>query len=357
MDILIIGAGPTGLTTALELVRQGLNPTIVDAKDKPSELSRAVGILPNSIDILRKTDVGDRLLEAGVDIQRVELSRDGRHLLALDVSALNKSEFIVSLPQDETETIMSELLAKMGVDVQYDCKVVSVQTKNDTATATFASGESKDCDWIVGADGINSDVRQSLDIPYEGYDLAEEWSIADLKVDPTSYDMQKVSAWMLVGDRQGGDAMVLFPVTDSRVRLVSSTPDSTENLPIDLHIKEVQHAGTFTISVRQAKQYFKGSVLLAGDAAHAHSPVGGRGMNLGIADGEAVAKTITQNNPHEYETRRRKKAQQVINYTKRARRVVKSDNRLLDIGLHTAGWIIETFHYPRSKMIEKLVQL
>jgi 2-polyprenyl-6-methoxyphenol hydroxylase-like FAD-dependent oxidoreductase len=200
-------------------------------------------------------------------------------------------------------------------------------------------------------------VRQSLDIPYEGYDLAEEWSIADLKVDPTSSDMQKVSAWMLVGDRQDGDALVLFPMTDERVRLVSSTPDSTETLPIDLDIKEVKHTGTFTISVRQAKQYSEGRVLLAGDAAHVHSPVGRRGMNLGIADGEAVATAIIQNNPHEYESKRRQKARQAINYTARARKIVKSGNRLLDIGLHTAGWITETFRYPRSKMMEKLMQL
>jgi len=357
MNILIVGAGPTGLTTALELARRGIQPTVVDAKDAPSTLSRAVGILPKSIATLDRTDVGDELKSAGVNIKRVNIYRDGRKLIDVDVSNRKAESFIIGLPQDETETIMSEKLSSLGVAVQYGQAVVNVTTSSQSATAVFAGGRQETYDWIIGADGIFSDVRESLGIDFAGYDLPETWSIADLDLPADAYNTHKITGWLLEGEREERDVMVLFPMGERRARLVSSTPDSVANLPIDLDITNVLHTGSFTISVRNASRYKKGRVLLAGDAAHVHSPVGGRGMNLGIDDGQAVASAVVTEQTEKYARERSHKGSEVIEYTERARKTLLSNNLVVGAGLKTAGWLISNTNLFKRLFVKQVTKL
>ena len=358
MNVLIVGAGPTGLTAALELARRGVIPEIVDAKDAPSTLSRAVGILPKSIETLNRTGVGDKLAESGVQITRVNLYRDGKCLVDVDITNhTDPTDFITGLPQDKTETIISETLTSMGVDVQYGRQVVNVETKGSSATATFADGRTATYDWVIGADGVASTTRESLGIHYEGYELAETWSIADLDLSPEDYDTHKINAWMLDGDRDQRDVLVMFPMGSGRVRLVSSTPDSVSALPLDLDIEAVRHTGTFRISVRHAESYVTGRVLLAGDAAHAHSPVGGRGMNLGIDDGQAVASAVIEEDTETYAQVRQAKASHVINGTERARKIILSNNPIVGAGLKLAGWLITNVTFFQRQFVENVTRL
>lgn len=359
MNILIVGAGPTGLTTALELARRGVTPTIVDVKEKQSTRSRAVGILPKTIETLNRTGVGDKMLEAGVKIKRVSMYRDGNQLIDLDIpESMDAGEFITGLPQDETETIMSDTLSEFGVSVQYGREVTNVKTADNSATVTYADGKQETYDWVVGSDGVRSTVRESLAIPFAGYDLDEVWSIADLQLPPDEYDMNKISAWMVAAaDENNRDALVLFPMTHNRVRLVSSTPNSVKALPLDLGIKEILRTGTFKISVRQAQTYVKGRVVLAGDAAHAHSPVGGRGMNLGIDDGQALAEALFSGDVETYGEERRKKARRVIDGTEQARKLIQSNSPLAGPALQVAGWLIHTVPFIRKAFFQRVVKL
>jgi len=357
MNVLIVGAGPTGLTAALECKRQGITPDIVDAKDEPSPMSRAVGILPHSLDILDKTGVGERILEEGVQFKHVHIERDGVPLIDLDVSKiLDEKNFLIGLPQDRTEALMSEKLHEMGVSVQYGRKVTDIETTNSVASVTFADGTRETYDWVIGADGVLSTVRKKLGIPYDGYELSEDWSIADVELN-SGYDPTTIRAWLLKNNRTERDALVMVPIAENRVRLVSSTPDSLRAIPIELDVKSVRRSGTFKISVRQARQYVKGRVVLAGDAAHAHSPVGGRGMNLGIDDAEKAVDAILHGTLDTYERERKKKAQGIIDATERARKTLVSNNPLTYVLVRIATWCVQHVGFLQKKFARGVTRL
>lgn len=357
MKILIVGAGPTGLTAALEFVRQGIKPEIVDVKDQPSKLSRAVGILPRSIEILDRTGVGQNIVDEGIKASRINISRDMETLINIDFSEfLDERDRIIGLPQDRTEFLMSKKLAEMGVSVQYNQKVSNIKNGENEVMVVFENGEKKHYDWVIGADGVNSTVRKSLDIKYKGYELEEEWSIADIEI-RSEYDLTQFRAWLLKNDRNERDVLVMVPIAPKRVRLVSSTPDSIEALPTDLDVKEIRRSGTFKISIRQADKYVVGKVVLTGDAAHAHSPVGGRGMNLGIEDAAMAVEAILNNTVKQYEVSRKAKAASIIRWTEFARKVLVSKNPLVSICVKILMWCIQHSKILQNEFVKRMMKL
>lgn len=353
MKVLIIGAGPTGLTTALELARQGITPEIVDSKDGPSWQSRAVIVLPRSIEILDRTGVGKHIIEEGIQMKKVHIHRGNKRLIDI---ALPDNLNVIGLAQNRTESLMSDQLNTMGISVQYGTKVESVTTSDNSAKVEFQNGDKKSYDWVVGADGVNSIVRTSLNIPYDGYELEEEWSIADVELN-TDHEYDSMKAWLLNGDNKDRDGMVMVPIEHNRIRLISSTPDSLASSPIKLDVKDVRRTGTFKITVRQASEYVRGRVILAGDAAHTHSPVGGRGMNLGIEDGQAVATALINNMTKEYEQERKRKATKVIWVTEKIRKIISTNNPFIVVGVYIATWCIQNIGFVQRRFIKNVSTL
>ncbi|XKT74812.1 MAG: FAD-dependent oxidoreductase [Patescibacteria group bacterium UBA2163] len=354
MKVLIVGAGPTGLTTALELARQGIVPEIVDAKDEPSWKSRAVVVLPRSIEILDRTGVGERLISEGIRMKKVHIYRGQKQLI--DITLPSDEITIIGIAQDRTESLMIEQLEHMGVSVRFGTKVDLVTTSDTSAEVTFESGEKKTYDWVVGADGVGSAVRSSLKIPYEGYELEEEWSIADVEL-TAEHEYDSLNAWLLKGEHKERDGMVMVPIERNRVRLISSTPDSLETSPVTLDVKKVRRTGTFKITVRQAQEYVRGRVVLAGDAAHAHSPIGGRGMNLGIEDGQALASALIHNTVQEYARERKQKATRTIRITEHIRTFIASNNPFVVMGIYIVTWCIQNIGFVQKKFIKNVSSL
>ncbi len=321
--VLIVGAGPTGLTAALELARQGIIAKVIDKRDAASTLSRAVGITPRSLELLSGTGVDKDLIAESIIVKGMRIYRNNK--LCLSVPFNSKAAYfhtLLGLPQDRTEAILAEAYAKLDGHVDYGVKFTGLkQVDNQIKVSMLKNGHEavELYDYVIGADGVRSQVRESIGIKYLGYDLDETWSIADVNVDNWQHADE-----FTIFQLSHGKILVVVAIGKNRYRLVSNTANALKVLPIALNIKKINREGTFKISVRQAESYSKGRVHLAGDAAHCHSPVGGRGMNMGIGDAHELAKRLVAGDLESYSTVRHAEGRKVIPVTERGRRILSS---------------------------------
>ncbi len=324
--VLIVGAGPTGLTAAVELARRGVRTKVIDRRDAQSTFSRAVGIMPRSLELLEPSGVTAKLLEDGMRFRQVLLHRGSRLVLSLNLQPATPKhgyDFLLGLAQDRTEAHLRDAVLKHGGEISYETELADLSQDDGKVTAVMADGQMSAYDYVIGADGVHSTARQRLGIRFPGYDLAETWSIADVDAE----DWPNTHAFTICQlDR--GAVVVVAPLEPKRFRVVSNTGDALAALPLDLKITNIRREGQFTISVRQVEDYARGRVFLAGDAAHCHSPVGGRGMNLGIADAADLARRMVEGGLGGYSSARHADGAETIAGSERARKTVTSASPL-----------------------------
>lgn len=354
MKVLVIGAGPVGLSAALALIAEGIACRIVEMREAPSELSRAVGIMPETIHALTRLGAGNAIRAEGIPINRMTIKRGPKTLMKLDVTTGNLgSEVMIGLPQNRTEEILRDALRTQGIHPEYGVSVTDISTTEDKSTVAFSDGSEHEFDWVVAADGIGSTTRSCLGIKYPGNDLPGEWSIADVDVsDP--FDENGVTVYVQ-GD--GNVFVMVLPIERRRARIVSSTDDALAALPERLNIKNIRRTGKFSISVRQAETYKKGRVLLAGDAAHCHSPVGGKGMNLGIADGIAAAQAIATGQTDGYTEARHAIGTKVMGASEAGRKIITSNDALVKLATSIATQLAGKLPAAGRTFMRKLTRL
>ena len=353
--ILIIGAGPTGLTAALRLAQNGIFADIVEKRAEPSQLSRAVGIMPESLDKLGDS-VKRRIMGEGYPFRKIKVHVDRKLVLSLDTSnGLKTSEVMIGLPQNRTEEIIAAEFEKLGGKVAYGAAVFEITATDDSAEVRLEGEEEvRTYDWVIACDGVKSTVRRQLGIPYPGYDLGEKWSIADIDLAGEN-DSEMINVWVNLGENN--DVIISLPIGENRFRLVSSTKDSIATLPLSVKIANIRREGTFSLAVRQVEQYKHGRVLLAGDAAHCHSPVGGKGMNLGIDDAVAAADAVLHDTTDEYSAGRHKVGKQVIYATESVRKRIMSENPITEIVIKTVFGVVDKSDFLQRKIMQKLSKL
>lgn len=318
IDYAVIGAGPTGLAAAVELARQGAQVRIFDKKDGPSGLSRAVGITPRTIELLTPCGAGPAIAAEAVRFEGLVMHKGREEILHLPLN-FDAESSIYGLPQDRTEAHLIAALKRYGVAVEYMRPLTNYHIRADHIALDFGQYVKAEARFLIGADGVHSRVRATAGIHFVGQSLPGPWSIADV-VSEIWPHRDRFAGFLLP---HGGIAVVV-PMAPQRYRVVSSQPEALASLPVPLTVDRLIREASFTIEVKQAETYRKGNVFLAGDAAHAHSPVGGRGMNLGIADACDLAQRLIDGTQAGYEEARRPLGTHAIEVTERARRMLQT---------------------------------
>lgn len=334
--ILIAGAGPTGLTAAVELARLGIIPRIIDRKDAPSPLSRAVGIMPTSLNILSPSGVTKQLVDEGIKMKFAQIFNIDKRLARISLSGGHPDwDFAIALAQDRTEHALIDALKRYGGSVEFGNELTGIRQEGEKIIVNINNGPDEEYDYALGADGIHSATRNQLGIEYPGFDLPEKWSIAD--VDAVNWPYPEAGTICILPE---GKITFTVPLETNRYRVVSNTDDALAALPLKLEVTKKHREGQFTISIRQVKEYKKGNVCLAGDAAHCHSPAGGRGMNLGIADAAEWAGRIVENDLEGYNQSRHEAGASTIALSERLRKTTTSKNPITKIVLTIAAALI-----------------
>lgn len=313
-DVIVIGAGPSGLVAALELARNDVRVRIVDRKPEPVDQSRATIVHARTLEVFDRFGVAEEALASGVPILKVELHEKGRSVATLplaDPGIEGRTRFpcAVSLEQSETERILATALDKYGAQVEWGTTLESLTGTPGGVEATVrrdGRAETVTARWLIGADGAGSPVRKALGIPFTGTTYPQTGLLADVALDVD------LSADRLRLNMTRGGFVGILPLHGDRYRLFGAVPHGfaqpSGDVPVSheayaelakdqLHawfrdyfsvsgsLREVVWASLFRCHSRIADRYGSGSVFLMGDAAHVHNPAGGQGMNLGIGDG------------------------------------------------------------------------
>ena len=332
-DCVISGAGPTGLTLALELARRGKKVRIFDRSSgpRPEHQSRALGILPPTLTLLQPSGVTDKLLEEGLKIRFAEIQQDGAFRFRLNIaSAAGDYPFLLSLPQGRTERILINALAEYGVHPEWNSQVTGLddqaefpvlQVERDGKLEAVAGR------LIAGCDGVHSIVRESCGISFEGDRLDTPFSLADVRLklpDPPG---------VAIANATSDGFVARLPLPDGTVRLISSKQNVEKRPDVAPLIDTTGWTSAFNITFRHANGLQKGRVVIAGDAAHVHSPAGGRGMNTGIGDAAWLAWLMCENRVNDYEKYRLPVAQMIIRQTRQLTRIITSTGMLRNVML------------------------
>ncbi|MDD7942617.1 FAD-dependent monooxygenase [Actinomycetospora lutea] len=303
--VLVVGAGPVGLTTASQLARLGVPVRVVDLLEQPTDESRAVVIHARSLEMLAALGVAPRLEARGRRIDGLEIAdgRTGATRAGADLTGIpSRYPFMLDIAQPDTEAVLAERAAELGIVVERGVELTALTQDADGVEVTLRSAagdETARFGWVVGADGGHSTTRHLVGTHLEGGFHGQHFAMADVEVE-TSLDpgtgrmFTHPDGLAMLFPLRGSRARTIFLVDDPGPDATAPTLEQIEALTQERMAGRVRVTGShwltyFEIHHAQVPQYRPGRVLLAGDAAHIHSPAGAQGMNTGIQDAANLA--------------------------------------------------------------------
>jgi 2-polyprenyl-6-methoxyphenol hydroxylase-like FAD-dependent oxidoreductase len=338
-DVLIVGAGPVGLTLAASLVAEGVGVVLIDKQAEGANTSRAAVVHARTLEVLRGLKISEELVSRGVIVPRFTVRDRDRALMTVDFSELPTAyPYTLMVPQNITEEVLLDRLHELGGSVHRPFEVVDVVQDADGVTVTMATGETVRAAYVVGADGMHSAVREYTGIGFTGDTYAQSFVLADVHMDWQLPDNEVMLYFAAAG------LVVVAPLPGGRYRIVATADEAPEHPDRDYvqalldargpqeqpaRVRDVVWSSRFRVHHRLADRYRAGRLLLAGDAAHVHSPAGGQGMNTGIQDAVALAARLAsvvrdgaaETALDDYEAERRPVAAEVVAFTHRMTRV------------------------------------
>jgi 2-polyprenyl-6-methoxyphenol hydroxylase-like FAD-dependent oxidoreductase len=298
-QVVIAGAGPTGLTLAIELARRGIDVRIVDKAERFAGGSRGDGLQPRTLEVFEDLGVLDEVFAAGIGAPLMRIY-DGKSVVWEDRMAEPEPPRadrpypnLWFVPQWRTEEILRARLSSYGVEVHPGTEVVAVEPEYGAVTVRLQSGETVRTAYLVGADGGHSTVRNQLAIPFLGStDDGVQMVQADVRVQGLDHDCGH--GWMLEGRSffgftplAGGADTFVVNTTASAVEptlpALQAVVDAASGRT-DIRLSDLSWASVWRSNVRLAQRFRAGRVFLAGDSAHVHPPTGGQGLNTGVQD-------------------------------------------------------------------------
>jgi 2-polyprenyl-6-methoxyphenol hydroxylase-like FAD-dependent oxidoreductase len=345
-DVVVVGAGPTGLVAACELARRGVVIRVIDKLPAPTGESRAIVVHARSLEMFDWMGIAGEIIDSGVKSQAMQMYAAGRRLARVEFGQVDSAfPFSVTIPQTETERILTERLHRLGVTTERGVELTALTQDADAAHLTLrhASGaqERADATWVIGADGSHSTVRAQVGTKLAGSFQGERFILGDVEAEH-SLDLDSMYTYF----SPDAGPLLAFPMRGTRMRLIAQIRDPDGQPPnlnptqaelqriVDaradgIKITESHWLTEFEVRHAQVPAYRFGRVFLAGDAAHVHSPAGGQGMNTGMQDAfnlgwklaMAVYGTGGQQLLDSYHAERHPVAAKVIEFTTRLTQV------------------------------------
>jgi len=302
IDVLVIGAGPTGLMLANQLARHGVRVRIIDRHAGPARETRALGVHARTLEIYAALGIAEQAIAEGAKATALDLWSQGRLAARVPLGDIGRDlsafPYVLILGQDANERLLGERLREQGVDVEWRTELVALAQHADQVTASvrLPDGSSRNLEarWIAGCDGAHSAVRELNRIGYPGAPYEHVFFVADTEASgPMVEGELNIFFWR-------GGFHLFFPMRgERRWRVVGIVPEAFRSEPVDrgrvldavrrevgqaLDFTACHWFSTYRIHHRRAERFRDGRAFLLGDAAHIHSPVGAQGMNTGLQD-------------------------------------------------------------------------
>lgn len=363
-QVLIVGAGPTGLVMAIWLKKRGINFKIIDKASEPGLTSRALAVQARTLEFYRQLGIADELIAAGITAPELIFRRSGKIVARAKFAAIGKDmspfAYLLFCSQDVHEALLCDVLKNMGVEVQRQTELIDFKQDDRSVTAKLHSVSGEEtivAEYMVGCDGAHSVVRHKMLTEFPGGAYSQIFYVADVIATG-----EAVEKYVQVSVSQK-DFCIIMPIKSlGSVRLTGIVPPDKENNAVinfddvrdsvfkntGLKIEKVNWFSTYHVHHRIAENFQQGRIFIAGDAGHIHSPAGGQGMNTGIGDavnlawkladslqGRASEKILTS-----YEIERRAFAKILIRTTDQAFKLIATRNLF---GSLVRAYVLPTF--------------
>jgi rifampicin monooxygenase len=334
IDVIVAGAGPTGLMLASELRLHGVQVLIVERDVEPTRVVRSLGLHVRSIEMMDQRGLLERFLAHG---KRYPVAGVFAGLTTPPVRLDTAHPYILGIPQTITDRLLAERATELGAEIRRGHELVGLSQDEHGVTAQLADGTRLRSRYLVGCDGSRSTVRKLLGVGFPGEPASVEWLLAEVEVGVPPETMNAAAAELGTTDVRFGpspheEGVYRFVVRTGTVAEDRNVPPTIDEFTqrlraiagTDFGLHSPRSVSRFGDATRLAERYRSGRVLLAGDAAHIHAPLGGQGLNLGIQDafnlGWKLAAEVRGSAPEglldSYETERRPVAADVLDNTR-----------------------------------------